>query len=141
MKAAIQICFCKVVGGNGKKLLPETFFKLSKKNLPYGCADGSADAKSAVLLKVPSITKVEVGNFPLLHFPRWLCLVHGQLDMSLRRVKRSVKCKYQCFCLFDIQKRSVLSSVLLSSPQKFPLRRDSAKCHLLSLYFQFSPKY
>ena len=101
----------------------------------------SADAKSAVLLKVPSITKVEVGRIPLLHFPRWLCLVHGQLDMSLRRVKKFVKCKYQCFCLFDIQKWLVLSSVLLSPPQKFPLRRDSAKYQLLRLCFQFSPKY
>ena len=29
----------------------------------------SAHAKSAVLLKVPSITKVQVRNLPLLHFP------------------------------------------------------------------------
>ena len=52
----------------------------------------SADAKSALLLRVPSLIKVEVRNFPLLHFPRWLCLVHGQLAMSLRRVKRSAIC-------------------------------------------------
>ena len=37
----------------------------------------SADAKSAVLLRVSTLTKVQVHNFPLLHFPRWLCLVHG----------------------------------------------------------------
>ena len=43
----------------------------------------SADVKSAVLLRVPSLTKVEVQNFPLLHFPKWLRLVHGQLTMSL----------------------------------------------------------
>ena len=30
----------------------------------------SADAKSAVLLMVPSLTKVKVRNFPLLHFPK-----------------------------------------------------------------------
>ena len=29
----------------------------------------SAHAKSAVLLKVPSLTKVQVRNLPLLHFP------------------------------------------------------------------------
>ena len=36
-KLAIQICFCKVAGENGKKLLPETIFKSSKSNLPHGC--------------------------------------------------------------------------------------------------------
>ena len=69
----------------------------------------SADAKSAVLLMVPSLTKVKVRNFPLLHFPKWLCLVHGQLAMSLRRVKMPVICKCQCFCLFDIHQWSILS--------------------------------
>ena len=29
----------------------------------------SAHAKAAVLLKVPSLTKVQVRNLPLLHFP------------------------------------------------------------------------
>ena len=69
----------------------------------------SADAKSVILLRVLPLTKVEVPNFLLLHFPRWFCLVNGQLAMSLRRVKRSVICKFQCFCLFDIQQWSVLS--------------------------------
>ena len=72
----------------------------------------SVDAKSAVLcvlLRVPSLTKVEVCNFPLLHFPRRLYLTQGQLGMSLRRVKRLVIFKCQCLCLFDIQQRSVLS--------------------------------
>ena len=45
----------------------------------------SGDVKSALILKVPSLTKAEVRNFPLLYFPRLLCLVHGQLAMSLRR--------------------------------------------------------
>ena len=67
----------------------------------------SADAKSDVPLRVPSLTKAEVHNFRLLHFPELLCLVHGQLTLSLRRVKRSVMHKYQCFCLFDIQQWSV----------------------------------
>ena len=43
---------------------------------------------ATVLLRVPSLTKVELCNFPLLHFPKWLSLVHGQLAMSLRRIKR-----------------------------------------------------
>ena len=42
----------------------------------------SADAKSAMLLRFPSLTKVEVLNFLLLHFPRWFCLVNGQLAVS-----------------------------------------------------------
>ena len=53
----------------------------------------SADGKSPVLLSVPSLAKVEVRNFLLLHFPKWLCLVDGQLMMSLRHVRRSVICK------------------------------------------------
>ena len=65
----------------------------------------SADAKPAILLRVSSLTKVEVRNFPLLHFPIWFCLVNGQLAMSLRRVN-------QCSCLFDIQQWSVLSFIL-----------------------------
>ena len=52
----------------------------------------SADAKSAVLLRVPSLIKLEISNFPLLHFPIWLCLVYGQLAMSLQHVKRSLIC-------------------------------------------------
>ena len=51
----------------------------------------STDAKSAILLRVLSLTKnVEARNFPLLHFPRCFCLVNGQLATSLRRVKRPV---------------------------------------------------
>ena len=62
-----------------------------------------ADAKSAVLLRVPSLIKVAVRNFPLLHFPRWLCLVHGQLAISPRRVKRSFirKCQFSLSSIFN----------------------------------------
>ena len=60
-------------------------------------------------LRVPSLTKVEVSNFFLLNFFRWLCLIHGQLAMSLRHLKRSALCKCQSFCLSDIQIGSVLS--------------------------------
>ena len=42
----------------------------------------SPDAKSAVFMRVLSLTKVEVCNFPLLTFPRWLCLIHEQFDVS-----------------------------------------------------------
>lgn len=45
----------------------------------------SADPKSPVVLRVPSLTKVKVHKLSLLHFPRWFCLIHGQF----RRVKRS----------------------------------------------------
>ena len=53
----------------------------------------SADAKLAVPLRVPSLTKVQLRNFPLLHFPKWLCLIHGKLAVSLQQVKMSVICK------------------------------------------------
>ena len=33
-KLAIQICFCKVAGENGKKLLPETFLSYQKGIFP-----------------------------------------------------------------------------------------------------------
>ena len=33
-KLAIQICFCKVAGENGKKLLPETFLSYQKRIFP-----------------------------------------------------------------------------------------------------------
>ena len=105
----------------------------------------SADAKPAVicvLLMIPSLTKVEVCNFLLLHFPRWFCLIPGQLGMSLRRVKRSVIYKCQCFRLFDIQQWSVLSQVLLSPSLKSPLKKIHLKgnCYVSILNFH-SPKY
>ena len=95
----------------------------------------SADAKSTVLLRVPSLTKVEERNFSLLYFLRWLCLIHGQLAMFLRLVKRLVIFKCQCFCLFDIQQLSVLSKhyFLWNSPP----RRDSAEFQFLRLHSPF----
>ena len=68
--------------------------------------DIADDAKSAVLcvlLRVRPLVKVEVRNFSLLRFPRWFCLIHDQLGMSLRRVKRLVIFKCQYFCLFHTQ--------------------------------------
>ena len=69
----------------------------------------SAVTKLAVLLRVLPLTKVQLRNFPLLRFTKWLCLVLGQLAMPLRRVKKLIICKCQCFYLFDIQQWSVLS--------------------------------
>ena len=69
----------------------------------------SAVTKLAVLLRVLPLTKVQLRNFQLLHFTKWLCLVLGQLAMPLRRVKKLIICKCQCFYLFDIQQWSVLS--------------------------------
>ena len=40
----------------------------------------NADAKSAVILRVPSSTKVEGCSFSSLHFPKWLCLIHGYVS-------------------------------------------------------------
>ena len=62
----------------------------------------SADAKSAEPQRVSSLTKVEVHNFLLLHFPKWFCLGHGQFFMPLWRVQSLAIYKCQCFCLFDI---------------------------------------
>ena len=73
------------------KNVPHLKTKCDNKNV-------SADAKSAVVLRVPSLAKVEVRNFPLLHLPIWLCLIHERIAISLRLV--IWKC--QCFCLFNI---------------------------------------
>ena len=81
----------------------------------------SADSSSTVLLRVLSLTRVQVRNFPLLRLPKWLCLDREQLAMSLQHVKKLVICK--CFCLFDIKQWSVLSEVLLSPSQKFILEK------------------
>ena len=82
--------------------------------------------KSAVLLRVSSLTKVEVRNFPLLHYSRWVCFVDGQLAMSLRRVKRSVICKFHCLSLqYSIKVISVLSTTF-SVTEIFPLKESIA---------------
>ena len=35
----------------------------------------SSDVKSAIFMGVPSLIKVEIRNFSLLHFPRYVCLI------------------------------------------------------------------
>ena len=46
----------------------------------------SADAKSAVVVRVPSSTKVEGCSFSSLHFPKWLCLIHGYVSAKCGKV-------------------------------------------------------
>ena len=100
----------------------------------------SADAKSAVLCvlrRVPSLTKVEVRNFPLLHFPRLICLIHGQLHVS-------AMCEKVCHIwmpMFLSPQYSTMVSFILSntlSVTEIPPQKDSAKSQSLRLYFQFS---
>ena len=98
----------------------------------------SADAKSAVLcilLSVPSLRKVEVSNFSLLHFPRWFFLIHRQPGMSLRRLKRLVI--FKCLSLRYSTMVSFVLSATFSLTEIHP-KRDSVKSQLLCLYSQFS---
>ena len=66
----------------------------------------------------PSLTKVEVRHFPLLHFPR-------ELAMSLRRVNRSVICKCQYFCHFDIQHSQLYRKYYFLCHRNSPSKRFS----------------
>ena len=68
----------------------------------------SAHAESAVVLKVLSLTKVEVPNFSLLLFSILLCLIHGQVSVTLQSMKRSVICECQCFFVSSIIKNGKL---------------------------------
>ena len=140
------------------------FFKLLKKNIPHGCFQNPAtfckwfsgetkERLTATFQNLKEIryfniiniagcwwgfqstTKVQVHNFPLLHFPKWLCLVHAKLAISLRCVKSLVICK--CKCLFLSLRYSTMVSFILSttfSVTEIHPRRDSAKCQLLRLY-------
>ena len=101
------VTFCKSFLGKNKGKKQQHYKKV--KHMLTLLTLLSVNAKSTVLLKVLSLTKVQVHNFPLLYFPKWLYLVYRQLAMSPRHVKRSVIYKGQCFCLFDIQQWSVLS--------------------------------
>ena len=97
----------------------------------------SADAKLAVLLRILSLIKVDVRNFSLLHFPKWLCLIHGQLAMSLR----CEKIGHMQIPMFLSLRYSTMVSFILSatfSATEIPPWRNSAKCQLLRLYSQFS---
>ena len=85
----------------------------------------SANAKSAVFLRVPSLTKAQGRNFSLLHFPKWLSLVHRQLAMSLRGVKMP---------MFLSLRYSTMALITTFSVTEIYPWRDSVKCHLLCLY-------
>ena len=95
----------------------------------------SADAKSALFRRVPSLTKIQARNFVLLNFSRWLCLIHEKFDMYLRHVKRSDICKCQCFCLFNIQKWSVFLKTIFSVTE-ISLTRDSGTRDVLRPKFE-----
>ena len=91
-------------------------------------------AESAILLRVSSLTKAEVRNFPLLHFPRWLCLVHGQLAMSLRRVKGYLCVRYSTMVSF------ILSATLSVTESTLEENQLSVNCYVSFLNFH-SLKY
>ena len=98
----------------------------------------SGEIKSDVLTL---LTKVKVRNLLLLHFFRWLYLVRGQFNMYLWHVKRPVICKCWCFCLFDIQKRSVFLKCHFHCHRSFPSKRFSSVSIAMSLFSIFySPK-
>ena len=96
----------------------------------------SADAEWAALLSVLSLTKIEAGNFLLLHFLRWHRLVHGQPDMSLRYVKGwSYVNANASVSSISINGQYYLKYYFLRHRNPSPPpRRDSVKCQLLHLY-------
>ena len=112
-KVAIQVCFCKTQfkmernqRSYQKRISAKDLFTVLQlstddfwvrtmegKQQHYNPKQNRCLTLSGVLLRIPSLTKVEVRNFALLHFPKWFCLVHWQLVMSLQHVKMSVLCK------------------------------------------------
>ena len=94
----------------------------------------SGEIKSDVLTL---LTKVKVRNLLLLHFFRWLYLVRGQFNMYLWHVKRSVICKCWCFCLFDIQKRSVFLKCHFHCHRSFPLKKIQLSVNCYVSIFNF----
>ena len=133
--------FCKVADENEKKLLLHgCFHNLATFQKWFPCENKgrktttrnwsrsgiltlltllSADAKSPVLLRVSSLTKVWSTQFSVATICKWLCLVHQQLAMRLWHVKSFI-----------------LSTSF--SVTEIPPWRVSAKCQLLCLYSQFS---
>ena len=79
----------------------------------------SADAKLPVVLRVPSLITVGVRNFSLLHFRRWLCLIHGQFIMSL-----------QCLC--NVMSLQCYVSANVSVSSIFKIGQFYFKYHFLS---------
>ena len=84
----------------------------------------SADTKSAVFLRVPSLTKVQVRNFSLLHFQ------DGSVWSAGMR-------KCQCFCLFDIHKRVVFLKYHFLCHRSFPLKEIQLNWLDISLFLIF----
>ena len=132
-----------------KETSTKGFFKLSKKNLRHRCFHSLAtfckgflgENKGTINIaecwceidctSEDSVIKQSWIAFSQM-FPNFQ-MVHGQLAMSLRRMKTSVICKCQ---FFDIQQWSVLSTTF--SVTEISPRRDSAKRQLPRLHSQFS---
>ena len=87
-----------------------------------------------VLLRVPSLTKVEVRNFALPHFPKWTTCYVSAMREKVGHIQMP---------MFLSLRYSTMVSFILSttfSVTEIHPRRDSAKCQLLRLYSQFSFK-
>ena len=97
----------------------------------------SVDAKS-VVLRVLSLTKVRVRNFSLLHFLKWLCLVDGQLAISLLRVKCLPFVNANVSVVLIFNNGQLYRKYYFLCYRDFPLKRFSYVSILLLLYSQFS---
>ena len=97
----------------------------------------SVDAKS-VVLRVPSLTKVKVRNFSLLHFPKWFCLVDGQIAMSLVRVKCLPFVNANVSVVLIYNNGQLYRRYYFTCYRNSPLTRFSYVSMLLRLYSQFS---
>ena len=97
----------------------------------------SVDAKS-VVLRVPSLTKVKIRNFSLLHFPKWLCLVDGQLAVSLLRVKCLPFVNANVSVVLIFNNSQLYRKYYFLCYRNSPLKRFSFVSILLRFYSQFS---
>ena len=103
----------------------------------------SADAKLAVIVRVPSLTKVWSTQFPVAKFSKTALFVSWTARYASATCEKLVICKCQCFYPFDIQQWSILSilsnifSVTETPPEEIQL---SVSCYVSILNFH-SPKY
>ena len=94
----------------------------------------SANVKSAVFLRIPSLAKVQIHNFLLLHFPRsnLICIYNMWKGWSI------------CICQLSLWHSQTVSFfwiiffVTEAPPSPLHPWRDLAQCELLRLHFQFS---
>ena len=100
----------------------------------------SADVKSTVLLRIPSLTKVELCNFQLLHFPKCFqvpkCFMDNALYLcNIWKGRSWVNANVSVSSIFN-NDQFYLRYYFLR--QRTPPRKDSAKSQLLRLYSKFS---